>query len=345
MQAPLTYRDDAAIRLWLVLCALLVVGMVAVGGYTRLSGSGLSITQWKPIHGVVPPMGEQEWQEEFDLYRATPQYEKVNAGMTMEDFKAIFWPEFLHRLLARAVGLVFFVPLLAFAVRRSISKRFFWRLTGIFALGGAQGLMGWLMVASGLVDAPYVSHLRLAAHLSLAFLILALILWCILDLKQGKPENPPVKLRLFYQLWFAALCVQIVWGAFVAGTHAGLMYNSFPTMNGQFLPSELWEEGSVSHNLFFNLTLIQFIHRWLAVAVAFGFIFWWYKARSYVTQKASFYCFALLAVIAAQFTLGVLTLLWQVPLHLALAHQLCAVLLFSLAVIVLHKLTKKTEVQ
>jgi len=340
MQSYAVYRDKHAIIAWLLVCALLVAGMVLVGGYTRLSGSGLSITQWKPIHGVIPPIGEAQWQEEFEAYKATPQYAKVNLGMTLHEFKVIFWPEFIHRVLARVLGIVFFLPLLVFALRRSMSRRFGLRLLGIFALGGAQGLMGWLMVASGLVDAPYVSHLRLAAHLSLAFLIFSLILWALLDLKQDITGKFSTKSLAWYRIWFTMLCVQIVLGAFVAGLHAGLIYNTFPTMNGRWLPDGLWSMEPIHRNLFFNITTIQFLHRWLAVAVAFGFIFWWRSAREYVSSTLSVKrATAVAVIIAVQFTLGVLTLIHQVPLELALAHQMTALLLFTLAVALLHSLT------
>jgi heme a synthase len=338
VSAPLLHRDRRAVSAWLIACALLVVAMVVVGGYTRLSGSGLSITQWKPIHGIIPPIGEAQWQEEFDAYRASPQYQKINQGMTLAEFKIIFWPEYFHRLLGRMVGLVFFLPLLFFMARRSLTRRLSFRLIGIFALGGLQGVIGWLMVKSGLVNDPHVSHLRLALHLSLAFAIFGLLLWTILDIGTDKDPSPqPVPIT--YLLWFLLLCLQIILGAFVAGLHAGLIYNTFPTMNGEWLPGGLLSMQPWYLNFVENITLIQFMHRTLAVIVAGGFLLWWYSHRTYVKNAhLGKVCLGVALVIAVQFTLGVLTLLHQVPLSLALLHQAVALLLFALAVALLHGL-------
>lgn len=331
------HRDQRAIILWLGICALLVAAMVFVGGYTRLSGSGLSITEWKPIHGVIPPLSVEQWQEEFAAYQASPQYQKINIGMELSEFKTIFWPEFFHRLLGRSIGIVFLFPLLFFALRKSISKAFGWRLTAIFALGGLQGLIGWLMVASGLVDNPHVSHIRLALHLSVAFAIYGLILWAMLDAASDSLREqgfPP----LSYLAWIDLLCLQIILGALVAGLHAGLIYNSWPTMNGQWLPAELSSELA----WYENPVLIQFFHRTAALLVAFGFILWWYVQQNYVRNNGlEALCTAIVIVIIAQFTLGVLTLLHMVPLPLALAHQMMALVLFTLAVWLWHRMKWK----
>ncbi len=335
------FRDRSAILIWLTICALLVALMVLVGGYTRLSGSGLSITEWKPIHGVIPPLNEAEWEEEFAAYRQSPQYLKVNMGMTLEEFKTIFWPEYWHRVLGRIVGIVFFIPLLLFAVRRSISKHFFWRLVAIFALGGLQGLVGWLMVASGLVDDPKVSFVRLAIHLSLAFVIFGLILWQLLQIAIPAktaihiPEAVVMGPRLrggdgkkWYTLWFTLLFCQIILGALLAGQHGGLIYNTWPDMDGYLVPEGLWGD---------RIALTQFLHRKLAILLAFGFLFWWYFHRDYVKDRhLGKVCAGAAAILAAQFALGVLTLLHQVPLALALAHQMTALLLFTAGLILLH---------
>jgi len=348
------HRDRRAIILWLSLCLLLVAAMVLVGGYTRLSGSGLSITQWKPVHGVLPPLDEMQWQEEFSAYRATPQYALVNKGMSLAEFKTIFWPEFFHRLLARTVGIVFFIPLLVFAMRRAISKRFFWRLAGIFALGGLQGAVGWVMVASGLVDTPYVSPVKLAMHLGLAFAIFGLIEWQLLvalsspsplagegrdgeELSAGlstlrEPPLPtfPLKGGRLYRVWFSALACQIILGALLAGLHGGLVYNTWPDMNGQFAPSGLFSD---------NITLIQFAHRTLAIFVACGFLFWWYSQREYVKNRhLGRVCSGVTLVLFMQFSLGVLTLVNAATLPLALTHQITALLLWASAVLLMYKL-------
>ncbi len=326
------YKDNSAVWYWLFLCTALVVLMVLVGGYTRLSGSGLSITQWKPIHGVIPPLGLEQWQEEFAAYQQSPQYQKINMGMTLEEFKSIYWPEYMHRLLGRLIGMVFFIPLVVFALRRSISRQFGWRLAGIFALGGLQGLMGWLMVASGLVDNPHVSHIRLAAHLILAFALFALLLWAVLDTKNETPARPAPNA---YSLWFALLCLQVILGALLAGLHGGLIYNTWPTMNGEWISSDIAETPGVME----NIPLIQFLHRTLAVLVAGGFLLWWHWQWAYVKNNhLGKVCAGVTAVIALQFILGVFTLLFHVPLPLALAHQMTGLLLFGLAVILLHML-------
>jgi cytochrome c oxidase assembly protein subunit 15 len=342
---PLLYRDHRAVSCWLLACALLVVMMVLVGGYTRLSGSGLSITTWRPIHGTLPPLNQTEWQEEFDAYRASPQYQKINKGMSMEEFRAIFWPEYLHRLLGRVVGLAFFIPYLFFLMRKSLSRPFAWRLAGIFALGGLQGLMGWLMVKSGLVDMPRVSHIRLAAHLGLALTILSFILWAWLDITQPKRSSTTNNTApRWYKIWFSFMCLQIVLGAFMAGLHAGLIYNTYPTMNGQWIPDGLFSMSPIYINFFENITMVQFMHRKLALVVAFGFLFWWFCHRAYVRHlmlvKA---CAAVALTIAVQFALGVFTLLHQSPLALALTHQMVAVVLLMLAVVLLHGLTGKNK--
>jgi heme a synthase len=330
----LLHKDRRAVIVWLAICALLIAAMIIVGGYTRLSGSGLSITSWKPIHGVIPPLDQTQWWEEFEAYRLSPQYAKVNQGMTLDEFKTIFWPEYSHRLLGRVIGLVFFIPLLIFARRGSLTKPLSWRLAGIFALGGLQGLIGWLMVKSGLVDNPYVSHLRLALHLSVAFAILGLIVWAIMDISvrwQRAGHSP----RISYITWFVILCLQIILGAFVAGLHAGLIYNTYPTMNGEWIPGGLMDAGP----WYDNVTLIQFLHRTVALMVALGFLLWWYLHRAYVKNAGlGKVCRGVAAVIAVQFVLGVLTLLHQVPLLLALAHQVTALLLFTIAVVLMHSL-------
>jgi cytochrome c oxidase assembly protein subunit 15 len=339
----LVHHHRNAIITWLCLCAFLLAVMVLVGGYTRLSGSGLSITQWKPIHGVVPPLGESQWQEEFDAYRASPQYRKINKGMSLGEFKTIFWPEYWHRVLGRLIGLAFALPLLYFAARRALNKPLAWRLAGIFALGGLQGFMGWYMVRSGLVSDPYVSHIRLAMHLSLAFAIIGLMVWTILDVVVSRKSLVMSKIKLTtndlrlttYLFWFTLLCLQIALGALVAGSHAGLIYNTWPAMNGQWLPADLPGGGPWWH----NLVLLQFMHRKLAVAVAAGFIIWWYFCRAYVKHAhLGKVCFGVASIIVIQFALGVLTLVHVVPLPLALAHQATGLGLFTMAVLLLHAL-------
>lgn len=331
-------RDFRAIIIWLSICALLVASMVVVGGYTRLSGSGLSITSWKLVHGVVPPLNELQWNEEFEAYKATPQYAQINKGMELPEFKTIFFPEFFHRLLGRVIGFVFAIPLIIFVARQSLSKRFFWRLAAIFSLGGLQGAIGWIMVKSGLVDSPFVSPIKLALHLGIAFIIFGLLLWAVLDANNKQPitnkarnttrPNPhPQGWRGFTALLF----LQIIFGALVAGMHAGLIYNSFPDMNGEFIPTGLWND---------TPALTQFIHRTLAMLVVIYFCMWFFLNKTTIKQQLAMKnCLAVFIVLALQFTLGVMTLILQVPLFLALAHQLNALLLWGLSVTLLHKLS------
>jgi cytochrome c oxidase assembly protein subunit 15 len=314
----------------------LVVLMVFVGGYTRLSGSGLSITSWKPIHGSIPPLDEAQWQEEFDAYKNSPQYKQVNSDMTLEGFKTIFWPEFIHRLLGRIIGAVFFFPLIFFTWRGSISKNLFWKLFAIFALGGLQGAIGWIMVKSGLNNSPHVSHIKLALHLGMAFLILALILWVFMGLR----GIPWVKARnswaiFSYKLWFALLSVQIIFGAFMAGLHAGLIHNTWPDMDGEIFPA-----GTFSGNLLENIAFVQFIHRTLAIFIVCSFLLWCYRYKEYIKINKLTKCSSLiLGVIFIQFILGVFTLIHQVPLNAAIAHQLTALILWIIAVVMLYKLS------
>ncbi len=339
---PLSTHPKALI-IWLIACLLLVTCMVLVGGYTRLSGSGLSITEWKPIHGSIPPLSAVEWEEEFAAYRESPQYIKVNHGMTLDEFKGIFWPEFLHRLLGRIIGLAFFLPFLFFLARGNLSRRMSFRLLGIFALGGLQGLIGWLMVKSGLVDNPQVSPYRLALHLGTAFFIFALIYWTILDILapwEQHPRDIPTKTVVYFKVWMGFLIAQIILGALVAGMRAGLVYNTWPTMNGQWIPENLMHDA---------VTLVQFSHRTLALLLIFSFAFWWYSQRKYVKKRSAtaggtirdpgVLCLWLFGALIAQVALGIYTLLSQVQLNPALWHQFCALAVLAVALSLLHALT------
>ena len=339
------------IILWLLLCITLVALMVLIGGYTRLSGSGLSITSWKPIHGSLPPLNDTQWQEEFTAYQASPQSQKINSGMSLDEFRTIFWPEFIHRLLGRLIGIVFFLPLAIFAFRRRIPPRLAWRLFGIFLLGGLQGLVGWLMVKSGLIDTPHVSPIRLAAHLSLAFAILGVLVWTVLDFCHSRVGGNPIPLnihtgadaplldsrlrgndKLLLLCWFTLLAVQIILGAFMAGTHAGLVYNTWPTMNGQWIPDDLWAI-SPWYN---DITLIQFLHRKLAIILVVSYSIAWILARKNDTNIQSIKA-TVAGLLLMQFVLGITTLLYQAPLALALAHQITGMLLFISSVILLYQ--------
>jgi cytochrome c oxidase assembly protein subunit 15 len=338
-------RDRHAVLTWLAMCLLLVALMVLVGGYTRLSGSGLSITKWKPIHGVIPPLNDSEWQEEFSSYQNTPQYKLINSDISLAGFKDIFWPEYIHRLLGRAIGIIFFLPLLVFTIRKSITKIFFWKMVAILALGGLQGGIGWIMVKSGLQDSPYVNHSKLALHLSIAFIIFALILWNFLDIIYDTKNKCAAKtgaklIKPLFKLWIFLLFIQIIFGGFMAGLHAGFVYNTWPTMNGEFLPNELLNASLFNINILGNIAFIQFIHRTLAVLLAIFYLLWCYSNRKYITENSlGRGCVFLSLVIFLQFTLGVVTLIFNVPLLIALTHQIVALFLWAVAIWLLYRLS------
>ncbi len=333
---------DRRIATWLLVCCLLVFAMVVLGGVTRLTGSGLSMTDWKPIMGVLPPLNDADWQARFELYQQTPEFRKINAHMDVEAFKGIFWLEYLHRLLGRTIGIAFFVPFMVFLVRGDIAMRRSGKYWLMFILGGLQGLMGWYMVKSGLVDVPHVSQYRLTAHLSLAFLVFGYMLWVALshlypgDIRDRHP-------------WFgrtaaltALICVTIVSGGFVAGLDAGLVYNTFPTMGGQWLPAGLLALDPWWRNAFDNLTTVQFDHRVLALTtLASVLVFWLLRVRARFSARSLAATHVLLGVAFLQVTLGVSTLLLRVPLALAAAHQAVAMLLFASALYLTHSLRQR----
>ena len=315
-------------------------------GLTRLTHSGLSITEWRPVVGALPPLGDAAWESEFAKYRETPEYRLVNEGMTLAGFKDIYWWEYVHRLLARLLGLAFAVPLALFLARGKVPGRVGWQLGGILALGGLQGAVGWLMVASGLVDKPHVSHLRLAAHLGLALALFAAMFWIALELlregRAGAPAGPaaplPRSLARLGAALVALVFLQVISGALVAGTHAGLVFNTFPSMGSAWLPPEVWDSSLGWANLLENLATIQFTHRslaWILLAVALAFS-WRSRAVAGPGSEVRRAGWLLLLAVGTQFTLGVTTLLLHVPVALAAAHQAGAVLLLAAALFATH---------
>lgn len=325
------------ITIWLVMCLLMVALMVIVGGLTRLTESGLSIVEWKPISGTLPPLDDAAWQEAFQKYQQTPEYQHVNKGMSLAEFKNIFWLEYLHRLLGRLIGLVWFLPLAFFYVTHQLPKSSALRLLGIFLLGGVQGAVGWYMVKSGLADDPRVSPYRLALHLALAFLIFALILRTLLGMIW--PHTPPVQavprcVKTGANILLVLVFLQIVLGALVAGNDAGLIYNTFPLMDGRWIPAELSAFPITVRSFFEQVTLVQFNHRIGAYIVTLYMFFYWFYAFRYATQptmlRAAFYL--LPAIVMAQVVLGIKTLVLGVPIGLASAHQGLALILFAAAI-------------
>lgn len=333
------------IAIWLLACCILVFAMVVVGGVTRLTDSGLSIVEWQPIVGTMPPLGQKDWDELFEKYHQTPQYKKVNLGMSLDEFKGIFWWEYFHRLLGRVIGLAFFIPFLYFVVKRAIDRPLGLKLTGIFLLGGLQGAMGWYMVKSGLVDNPHVSQYRLTAHLGLAFLIYATMFWVALELLSPTvPSYGNIRLRALHRFSVAItslIFIMILSGGFVAGIRAGFAYNTFPLMNGHFIPPEIFMLEPWYRNFFDNMATVQFDHRMIAWTLAILIPVFWYRSRSLpLSGSARFACSLLLIMLAIQIGLGISTLLLVVPLPLAAAHQAGAVLLFTAALWVNHQLRR-----
>lgn len=326
-----------AVRWWLYGVAALVFALIVVGGATRLTNSGLSITEWRPIMGIIPPLSEADWQDALEKYRQIPEYKLVNRGMSLDAFKFIFWWEWAHRFLARFVGFAFAIPLAYFVIRRRVPAALTWKLVGLFALGGLQGAIGWYMVSSELVDRIDVSHIRLALHLTVAFLIFALLLraaWSLLPARSDALTAPvPSGYRRGAQVLLGLIFLQVVLGALVAGLKAGLTHNTWPLMDGQIVPSGLWVMTPWYLNPFENVTAVQFNHRmvaYLIVAVALWQAISIVRTPSGADLRASVVMLA--GAIVAQALLGIWTLLAHVPLTLGLAHQGVAAVVTGLAV-------------
>ena len=311
------------VRLWLYAMAFLVFCMVIVGGATRLTDSGLSITEWRPLLGVIPPMNEADWLAAFEKYKLIPEYQIQNRGMPLSEFKFIYWWEWAHRFLGRFIGLAFALPLIFFTFTRRIDRALWPRLFALFILGGAQGALGWYMVASGLVDRVDVSQYRLPAHLTLAALIFAAIIWVAMGIGR-KRKHASSSSDWFAVLLVAFVLLQIAAGGFVAGLDAGQGYVTWPKMDGQWIPSGLWEMAPGWKNAFENAMTVQFNHRILAYMLLLATALHAWQSR---TLSAILLAFAMLA----QACLGILTLLLHVPLAAALIHQAGAMIVLALA--------------
>jgi cytochrome c oxidase assembly protein subunit 15 len=326
-----------AIARWLVVVAALVFAMVVVGGITRLTESGLSITRWDVVAGTVPPTSDAQWQAEFDAYRQTPQYRQINRGMQLDDFKSIYFWEYVHRLLGRLIGFAFALPLLFFWWRRAIPRGEGRRLVGLLALGGLQGGIGWWMVASGLVDRPDVSHIRLAVHLLTALTIFGCLIWTALDLfrRARAPEAPRVRAPLVGLWTLSLLFLQFLFGAYVAGLEAGYAFNSWPLMGEEWFPAETPMLEPFLRNFADNPIVVQFVHRWLAFAVAAMALILaakaWRAGRPWHAQ-------ILAAAVTAQVMLGIMTILSGVEIGIAVGHQAMAALLLAAVVTTVHAL-------
>lgn len=325
-----------AVVVWLWILFLTVFLMVLVGGITRLTGSGLSMVDWRPVLGVLPPIGEAAWNEVFDAYKATPEFREVNAWMKLDDFKKIFFWEYVHRVLGRVLALIGFFPWLYFRLRGRLAGWISTRVLISIGLGGAQGLLGWYMVQSGLVDRPDVSHLRLAAHLGLAFTIAMWLLWLLLDLHLGRARPGFSGLQRITVPLVALLALQIAYGAFMAGTRAGILFPSFPDMNGHYLPGDWFPDGPLLATLLHDPIAIHYVHRALGFLLLFvGGLAWW-KLRS-AQRDRSWMLDQFLVVLVLQFLLGAATALYQAPLGLSIAHQAGAFLMASSTLLLAHR--------
>ncbi|TDQ66159.1 cytochrome c oxidase assembly protein subunit 15 [Maritalea mobilis] len=318
------------VRIWLYVLAVLILIMVAVGGATRLTDSGLSITEWKPISGMIPPLTMEDWQAELEAYRQIPEYQLINKGMSLEEFKFIFWWEWGHRFLGRIIGLVFAIPFVIFLFQKRLNWQLAPSLFILFLLGGFQGFLGWWMVSSGLTERVDVSQYRLATHLSAACILFLAIVWVVRRLRQVDPIWVEKGWRPVMWLFGGMVFIQLIAGAFVAGMDAGLTYNTWPLMDGALIPDNIYTSTPAWLDAFEDITTAQFNHRTFAYVIAIFAAFLLYKAWKN-TQFAGVHGWMLIigALVLVQILLGIFTLIYVVPLGLALAHQITAFLLLG----------------
>ncbi len=335
VQTPInTPAEYSTLAYWLIGCVILVFAMIVIGGITRLTGSGLSIVDWNPIIGIIPPLSEQSWQEAFARYQQFPEYEKVNFAMSLDEFRVIFWIEYLHRLVGRLIGIALLVPTIYCLVKPCL-RIFLSRIAIVWILGGLQGAMGWYMVKSGLINNPWVSPYRLTAHLLLAVVIIGYLLWTIFQLRTPKRTIYNYGLKPHIMLILAMIITTIIMGGFTAGLHAGLIYNTFPYMNGSLIPAELLDLKPMWRNLFENPTTVQFAHRTVAIATVVLIAMLAVKTRQAPIRRSV----SLLAIAAlVQFGLGISTLVMKVPITLAVLHQAWAIIVFGVGLWCLYQL-------
>jgi len=330
-------KPARSVVVWLAVVYGMILTMVLIGGITRLTGSGLSMVEWHPLMGALPPLSEASWQEVFAQYQQSPQYRQVNHWMTLADFKAIFFWEYVHRLFGRLIGLVFVLPWLVLLFRKRLRRVLAFKTFVAFILGGAQGLLGWYMVKSGLVDVPAVSHYRLAAHLGLALVCACWVLWLLLGAVEAERQPTTRKLALAAWSLFGLVALQCVYGAFMAGTRAGYIYPSFPDINGRWFPPQAFAYEPFFRNVVESPYGIHFFHRmlgWLIAAAVIGFVAYsWRKATS---KHAIWATRALVPLAVVQIALGGITVVWRVPLWSAVSHQAGGVLLLSASLLAAH---------
>lgn len=332
------------IIIWLFAGCLLIYAMVVIGGITRLTHSGLSMVEWNPIIGSFPPTSDADWQVPFEKYKQTPEYQIVNNQFTLEEFKSIYWWEYIHRLLGRTIGVVFLIPFFYFLVKKKFDNPLLKKMLVLLLLGALQGVLGWFMVKSGLQKEPHVSHYRLAAHLISAFTVFGFTFWYVLDLlypNQIETDIGSKNVIRWSKIMFGFIVLQIIYGAFVAGLKAGLFYNTYPLMGKSFMPSTVTSFNPFWKNLFENPAGVQFLHRMIAIIVTILVLFVWEKSRKMNLnsrqKKASNF---MLIIVSIQFLLGVITILYAVPVTLGVLHQTGAFFLFASALIFMHSIKK-----
>lgn len=341
-------NNNQQIALWLIFCAAVILGMILLGGVTRLTHSGLSMVEWKPLMGIIPPLSEADWQATFAKYQQFPEYQQVNVAMDLEGFKSIFLFEYAHRVLGRLIGVIFLIPFLIFWWRGQLTRTLTPKLITLFLLGGLQGLLGWYMVKSGLVDVPQVSQYRLTAHLGLAVIIYSYMLWVAQDLLYANTANRVVVssgLRRFAFVVSGLLFLMILSGGLVAGTRAGFAYNTFPLMGDRFIPVGLYATDPVWLAAFEDITTVQFNHRLFAylLCVLIGTFVWCGLKNRAIQGRARKGLYLLVLALLVQVGLGISTLLLLVPVPLAAAHQLGAMVLLTCSLFVSHSLKANTE--
>jgi cytochrome c oxidase assembly protein subunit 15 len=326
----MTEQTKKQLVIWLLSGCFFIFSMVVVGGITRLTGSGLSITEWKVVTGTIPPLNQQQWQEAFDKYKLTPQFQKLNYNFSLSDFKNIFFWEYLHRLIGRLIGVVFLIPFVYFLWTKKLTDEWIKKSLLLFVLGGLQGFIGWYMVQSGLIERTSVSHYRLAIHLIIAFITFGAALWLVLQLMVGNMLNHHGRSSLLPNWILVFVMLQIIYGAFVAGLHAGKIANTFPTMDGEWIPSGIFAMSPIWLNFFENVLTVQFIHRFLAFIIVICVTILWIQSRKNIfsvqQKRAASFC---LFAVTIQFLLGIFTLLYKVSITLAMLHQIGGFFLFS----------------
>ena len=340
--SPTQAMNDKLIVRWLLTCAVVIFGMILLGGVTRLTDSGLSMVEWQPLMGIIPPLSHNDWQQLFLKYQQFPEYQHINLGMTLGEFKVIFMYEYLHRVLGRLIGLLFFIPFVYFFLTRRISPQLLPKLLLMLLLGGCQGLMGWYMVKSGLIDVPHVSQYRLTAHLGLAIAIYGFIVWTSLGLI-NKPSNQPSGLGMPACIISGLIFLMILSGGLVAGTRAGYAYSTWPLMGDSFIPAGLYDMSPIWLSAFENITTIQFNHRMFAYIIALVLVsFSVFALKKNISENVRIGIYSMLFLLLVQITLGISTLIFHVPVAIAAAHQIGSVALLTATLFVSHSLINRS---